>query len=115
MEIDRDKMQNLCDEWDIDTRWDYSGRFMYGKRCFGIVGGSRDMSVFLLNVLPKYYSTEDVPADWYENARDNMANDMIFYWPDIEAAPEPPHEDIHPLDARYDGSDDGPGAWELVD
>ncbi len=111
MEIDKDRMQELCDDVEIDTRWNYSGRFMFGKICFGIVGNSRDLTRFLIDVLPAYYYPDedgvkiDIPAEWYENTRDSMGPDMIFYWPDIEAAPEKVTKDAHPADVKYDHSD----------
>lgn len=111
MEIDKGLMQDLCDDAEIDVRWDYSGRFMYGKICFGIVGNSRDLTRFLLEVLPCYYEQKSdtgdntVPAKWHENVRDSMGLDMIFYWPGIVAAPEKPAEDAHPADVKYDRSD----------
>lgn len=111
MEIDKGLMQDLCNDAGIDTRWDYSGRFMFGKVCFGIVGNTSDLTRFLLEVLPLYYElcteqpSNEVPRDWHENARDNMGFDLIFYWPSICAASEKTPEDAHPADIKYDNSD----------
>lgn len=113
MEIDRTRMQDLCTEYDIDTRWDYSGRFIFGEVCFGIVGSSRDLRIFTVAVLREYYGDDDIPAKWHENVRDSMGLDMIFYWPGIVAAPEPEPADRHGIDKRYDESDsDG---FKIVD
>lgn len=111
MEIDKGLMNGICEEAEIETRWDYSGRFINRRNCFGIVGSTRDLSRFLLEVLPLYYemcteqASNEVPREWHENARDSMGLDMIFYWPGIEAAPEPTFEDMHPADVKYDVSD----------
>ena len=80
---------------DIDQlRRDYSGRFMYGRTCIGIVGTSRDLMRFALLVMPQVVDelqTGDrdvipqVPEEWLDIRTDDMGRDMIFYWPSVQA------------------------------
>jgi hypothetical protein len=71
-----------------DIRWAYSGRGMYGKRCFGIVGSLLDYTAFLLELsaIPRS------DADYWDLAMelsqrvstDNMAYQTIYYFPGVE-------------------------------
>jgi hypothetical protein len=81
-------------------RWDYSGRYMYGRTCIGITGSIRDLMRFVLLVMPKIVSeleTGDrdvipqVPEEWLDVRSDNMGMDMIFYWPEVQC-PNPMNE-----------------------
>lgn len=77
---------------DIDVRFDYSGRGMFGKECVGFV--VRSPANFLITLGAALRTVEldndemddssygDVPNYNYINARmDNMAYDTIVYFP----------------------------------
>lgn len=95
--IDDTEVGALCEEYDIRPQFDYSGRGMYGNTCFGIVGRAQDLVRFLLHVVPaidpgfvvntdgddKVIDTE-YSDEWEQIAQDNMAMDMIFYWPNVQ-------------------------------
>jgi hypothetical protein len=71
-----------------DVRWDYSGRGMYGDRCFGIVGTLVDYTAFLLEL--SVLARND--ADYWDLAMelsqhvntDNMAYSTIYYFPSVK-------------------------------
>lgn len=67
-------------------RWTYSGRYMYGKSCFGVVGNVLDYTMFLLLLSQQ---EDGAGFDWaIELAQqvntDNMAQETIFYFPGLE-------------------------------
>jgi hypothetical protein len=58
---------------------DYSGRYMFGRKCVGIVGPSSGeilQAVLLDSVTVAFFT------GWRE---DTMAFEVIVYWPDIAA------------------------------
>ena len=59
---------------------DYSGRFMYGATCFGFVGNQADYTRFIMR-LPSQIGFEDAEALVDSLRTDNMALDMIYYFP----------------------------------
>lgn len=68
---------------DEQIRTDYSGRFMFGKTCFGIVGNTGTLGVFMAHVAVLIPELRDY--DFITNLRwDEMGLDMIYYWPDIQ-------------------------------
>jgi hypothetical protein len=96
--LTREVLQVCLDDAEIDddaVRWGYSGRFMYGKTCFGFVGDLASLSRFLLTAGRAYVQTEwdadysgsDGPA-WNPDELVNVSTDgmgiqTIFYWPRI--------------------------------
>lgn len=88
-EINAEDIENAADEsddFDQDTIWwDYSGRAMYGKTCFAIVGEWRDLGAFMLTVVP-HLDYEVVPVSaWMDVRQDNMGLQSVFYWAKIKA------------------------------
>lgn len=84
----------------LDVR-SYSGRFMYGKICVGIVGQrSKIMSVLSDMVLHmcedmlefgespdtsnECYEVRDMIASLFNYSQDDMGLDIIIYWPEVE-------------------------------
>lgn len=61
----------------------YSGRFMYGQECLGVVFPSvREYGYFLVSLT--IYTDEDTARDLAEKVRtDSMGMDTVFYWPHI--------------------------------
>lgn len=61
---------------------DYSGRGMYGDKCFGIVGGVGEVLLFAA-ALGSF--ADD--WDWIGKARsDGMGLSTIWYWPGVQVA-----------------------------
>lgn len=88
MEISRTHIENAAYEADLDTEediyWEYSGRYMYGEKCFGIVGSVSDFARFL--VMLTYL--DDGPDEAYELSQrvntDSMGRSTIFYFPGVK-------------------------------
>jgi hypothetical protein len=97
-----------------DVRWDYSGRGMYGKTCFGFVGGLRDLAAFFVQLGQAEVQSPDTAEQdaAYCLAQaltsDDMGMSTIFYFPGVEVAeddvevdePDPDHARDVALDAE---------------
>lgn len=64
-----------------DFRFQYSGRFMYGQTCLGLVGNLNTLIEFIQWIVPEI--SELAESDMSNVRSDNMGLDMIYYWPDI--------------------------------
>jgi hypothetical protein len=97
MEISLTDLLDICGDagiYDENIRDDYSGRAMYGRECFGIVGNESDLVTFIKGVAVAAYQAgqendDDNPvielADELENVRsDSMGMDAIYYWPSVQ-------------------------------
>ena len=69
----------------IEPCFGYSGRWMFGQTCFGLVGSLADIQCALMEFV------EDNPDDGSvirnlvkSQRRDNMGLDMIVYFPDVD-------------------------------
>lgn len=70
-----------CADFEADAILpNYSGRFMYGATCFGFVGNSSDYTRFVMR-LPSQIGFEDAEELVDSLRTDNMALDMIYYFP----------------------------------
>jgi len=71
--------------WDFSEmfRWEYSGRGMYGKKCFALIGNLQDFAAFMLNVVPLLTDSEEDSIEWTRVSMDNMGYDFVYYWPSI--------------------------------
>jgi hypothetical protein len=69
-----DKLRGVARNNGWEFVGDYSGRFMYKKKCVGIVGPSAEAIV-------EAATLEGVTGA----TRDSMGFDVIVYWPDIAA------------------------------
>ena len=99
-------------EW-LSVRTHYSGRYMYGRSCLGVVGRAGDLIRFVLEIVPAIDPNKIAAAgdsdvvyseEWFEVLSDSMGMDTIFYWPEVEVITDEP-DDAHPADVRYDNSD----------
>jgi hypothetical protein len=74
-----------------DLRFDYSGRFMFGKSCFGIVGGPGDLMRFATSVAGAAFTGDDEALDLNDFLResspstDSMGRSTIYYWESLQA------------------------------
>lgn len=77
-------------------RWDYSGRFMHGRTCFGLVGLEGDLMWFTVELGRRYERAvaddadrgdlADADVETLVNAlrTDQLGRDLIFYFPGVE-------------------------------
>lgn len=84
MELSREQFEDMqgCGFEVTDS---YSGRGMMGRECFGLTGKTADLVRLTLWIADpennEWYTNQ---LGWLENVRtDNMAYDMIFYWPSV--------------------------------
>lgn len=116
MDVTREQLEEVLMDAGLDpnltsdVRWDYSGRFMYGRTCLGIVGTHQHLVALAVEVGRRIeWGNQDV--DWEYLSRrlvdvrvDSLGTDSIFYWPDVqvvEAIREDPDPD-HVLDVALD-------------
>lgn len=120
LEISQRKLELALEEYEdahdelLSVRTKYSGRYMYGRNCLGVVGQVGDLLRFVLEIVPALKSEYDgnygdQPSvtyhdEWFDVRSDNMGMDTIFYWPEIEVVKDEP-DDQHPADQRYEASD----------
>lgn len=86
MKVDVDLIEKAVWDADIDLEEGlyrkYSGRGMYGRTCFGIVGGMSDFAKFICQLTQ---IDPDLAWDLSQNvSRDSMAFDTIFYFPSYQ-------------------------------
>jgi hypothetical protein len=85
-EIERSYL-DIAEDWDLEIHAAYSGRFMYGKTCFGVVGSITDLLGFIAALAIKLNDDNmaDVMFDCIvQDVRtDNMGYDTIFYFPSL--------------------------------
>jgi hypothetical protein len=81
-----------ADQLDDDTRLedvlreDYSGRGMFGDRCFGIVGALDAFGLVLVELTEDGHG--ELARNMASNVRtDNMGYEAIYYWPELTLTP----------------------------
>lgn len=80
--LERDLIESTAWAADIEEssiHWGYSGRGMYGKKCFGISGSMQDYSKFLCQL-----TQVDPDLAWELSqavATDSLGLNEIFYFP----------------------------------
>jgi hypothetical protein len=87
-DVERDTLLDAIDGAGLPeeaAHWNYSGRFMYGDTCFGlVVQNDGDFAMFCA-VLGS--SADD--WDWVHGVRsDNFGRGMIYYWPEVKVVDE---------------------------
>ena len=71
-------------EMDDVLRTDYSGRGMYGDKCFGLVCSEGELLRFIVHLAQR---GEDV--NWIDSVRsDSMGRSTIWYWPQVQLSEE---------------------------
>ena len=85
MVVEEETLDTLVDaatSTEADVRTDYSGDFMFGKTCFGIVGDMQDYGAFLVNVAEE---DSELARELANSVRtDGMGMSTIFYWEHLE-------------------------------
>jgi hypothetical protein len=90
--VSRDRVTNVLYEIGLDEeaiRDDYSGRFMYGDTCFGLVLDSESEFTAFVRAYTKYHEDsgveEDDDGEWLDNvSRDSMGLSGIWYWRSVK-------------------------------
>lgn len=106
-------MYRILEDEGLEVRDDYSGRCMYGDRCFGFTGGPETITQFF-GIMHRMASgewdhTSDEADGISEEAEvffgeepslswDSMGLDMIFYFPRVTVEEDP--------DLEYDEDED---------
>lgn len=78
---------------DVTAYWQYSGRFMFGRNYFGVVGDAGAATRFVVSVVDMARDNSEMQplAEYFRSARfshDSMGRDAIFYWESLEAVDE---------------------------
>lgn len=89
MEITKSDLLSVLWESDIDVedspRWGYSGRGMYGRKCFGFVGTMENYGAFIIAMVVTLEDGEDFAREFASRVTtDSMGFDTIFYFPGIQ-------------------------------
>ena len=101
MKISRN-IYDLLQSEDLAVRDDYSGRYMYGDRCFGIDVDNPATAVYsiveTLRRIVEYHASEPdtveeaeglIKSDcWLDSKMDSMGLGYIVYFPDIQVEEE---------------------------
>ena len=84
-------LQEACLMHGLDFRINYSGRFMYGATCPGVVTNSpADFAFALAEAVENYpFKVRDVRNALGPDRQDDMGKSIIIYWPDWVGASEP--------------------------
>ena len=69
------KIVRLAEKRGLDPVTDYSGRFMFGQKCIGVIGENTECAAFARTVTKK---------TGFESRYDTMADDMVYYFPSID-------------------------------
>ena len=91
--IDRDIILRALYDAGLDEEdlyENYSGRAMYGDKCFGVVGSIGDLVKFVL-ALSSYDARGELGGDidWVADVvTDGMGMQSIFYWPGVNVSKE---------------------------
>lgn len=82
-------IEDICEEFDLELRTNYSGRFMYGAQCIGIVSdpfNNTSIGPCLIEIGKEFEETfSGVQTDVWSMEQDNMGRGMIYYFPKIRA------------------------------
>lgn len=94
----RRAIYKALEEYGLEVRDDYSGRCMYGDRCFGFTGGPEAVTQFFSFMHAFASGTEgeeieDNAEQFFEElpnlSWDSMGLDMIFYFPRVTVEEDP--------------------------
>ena len=78
-------IQDIAEGHDVEVRPNYSGRGMYGKSCFGLVGYDSRLHNLLCELMREDVIDEDMKDSLSVGpSKDNMGLSNIWYWIGIE-------------------------------
>ncbi len=85
MEISKADVLEALFQADLDERdvsWAYSGRFMYGKTCFGVTASLADFLKFMVYLAAEIGEEEaSLLAD--KVSSDSLGRSLIYYFPGV--------------------------------
>jgi hypothetical protein len=94
VEIPKSLIERAAYEADLDLEtnltFTYSGRYMYGRQCFGVIGTLEDYGKFLLMLAEaeanagNFYGGELAWELAQGVSTDNMGFDTIYYFPSVK-------------------------------
>lgn len=105
--IERDLLERVADDVGVTLRFDYSGRFMFGRTCFGFVGDVHDLAAFFY-ALGLYPGGDGGVGDALARRlrRDNVGLEMIYYFPGVDVTEPASDDDVGDPDAAYEAARD---------
>jgi hypothetical protein len=93
-----DRIEQICEDNEVQLYNGYSGRGMYGSTCFGITGSHRDCTAVIADIITAYVeeimnnaentNRNDLPhfiRDIMNYRQDSMGLDTILYWQKIKS------------------------------
>jgi len=84
--IDVDLLIDTAFEAGCTVRTDYSGRYMYGETCVGVVGTPGALAAFVA-LITRRLDDQELDTDWLGRMRqDHMGLSDIWYWPGVTAS-----------------------------
>lgn len=90
MKISEKLCEALEERYELTVHRDYSGKFMFRKRCFGVSGSGNVLTRFYIAVheLSSDEEFEDEVSifwdEFIEPSSDNLGLDMIYYFPQVQ-------------------------------
>lgn len=80
-------IQQVAEDLQMDVHTSYSGRGMYGRKCFGVDGSMCNIASFVGYVTQNALEDEleDFEADMWDDMKvDQLGKGYIFYWENLE-------------------------------
>ena len=78
------EIKKYCEEREIKFVGDYSGRFMYGRKCVGYICETSEKYNIQAG-LSVYLSKKNIDLSENKILEDNVARDRIVYFPHISS------------------------------
>ena len=82
-----DTLKDVAWQTSVEIDSTYSGRYMYGATCFGIVGNINSYTEFLFRLTNEDSDLASILAG-STVSMDDMGRDTIFYWAGVAGFPE---------------------------
>lgn len=87
-----DTIKDVAWQTGVEIDSTYSGRYMYGATCFGIVGDINSYTQFVFRLVNDDHDLAFILAD-HILSMDSMGHDTIYYWTGIAGFPEDEDDD----------------------
>lgn len=85
-----EKLCAVLEDYDFTVHRDYSGKFMFGRTCFGISGSGNVLTQFYIAIHDLSFDDEfeeEVSVFWnreIEPCSDSLGLDTIWYFPQVQ-------------------------------
>lgn len=79
-------IEQVCGEREIQIHTNYSGRGMFGDKCFGISGNQRSLNIYSYFIRSLIDRDRDLAEEFLTQAirEDSMGRGSIIYWEGIQ-------------------------------